>query len=86
MARTAKGKGTAYFKAGSQNQRILASFWGTGKTFTLSDLKSKLGVASPGARISEIRDAGFNVKAKPIATGTVGRAVNEYSISRRRVF
>ena len=41
---------------------------------------------SPGARVHEIREAGFNVKSKPIYTGEVGRPANEYSISRRRVF
>ena len=43
-------------------------------------------IASPGARISELRDAGFNVKTKPVMEGNVGRPVLEYSISRRRVF
>jgi len=77
--------GSKYFKLGSQNQKILANYWGTGKTFTLDALSSKLKIASPGARVSEIREAGFNVKATPAKKGNVGRAVNTYSISRRRV-
>lgn len=79
-------KGSTYYRVGSQNQQILANYWGTGKTFTLEGLKEKLDIASPGARISELRDNGFNVKSKPIHTGMVGRPVNEYTISRRRVF
>jgi len=45
-----------------------------------------LDIASPGARISEIREAGFNVKSKPVTSGSVGRPALEYTISRRRVF
>ena len=77
--------GSKYFKVGSQNQQILAKYWGTGKTFTLEGLTDKLNAMSPGARISELRDNGFNVKSKPIHTGMVGRPANEYTISRRRV-
>ena len=40
---------------------------------------------SSGARISEIRDAGFNVKTKTAETGYQGRPTLEYTISRRRV-
>jgi|TARA_B100001939_G_C16868776_1_gene585348 hypothetical protein len=83
---TATNKGSTYYRVGSQNQQILANYWGTGKTFTLDGLKEKLDIASPGARISELRDAGFNVKTKPVMEGNVGRPVLEYSISRRRTF
>ena len=83
---TATNKGSTYYRVGSQNQQILANYWGTGKTFTLDVLKDKLDIASPGARISELRDAGFNVKTKPVMEGNVGRPVLEYSISRRRTF
>ena len=79
-------KGSTYYRVGSQNQQILANYWGTGKTFTLEGLKDKMDIASPGARISELRDAGFNVKTKPVMEGNVGRPVLEYSISRRRTF
>ena len=79
-------KGSTYYRVGSQNQQILANYWGTGKTFTLEGLKEKLDIASPGARISELRDNGFNVKAKPQNGGAVGRPVLEYQISRRRTF
>ena len=83
---TATNKGSTYYRVGSQNQQILANYWGTGKTFTLDGLKDKLDIASPGARISELIDAGFNVKTKPVMEGNVGRPVLEYSISRRRTF
>ena len=83
---TATNKGSTYYRVGSQNQQVLANYWGTGKTFTLDGLKDKLDIASPGARISELRDAGFNVKTKPVMEGNVGRPVLEYSISRRRTF
>ena len=80
-----KNKGSTYFRVGTQKQQILAKYWGTGKTFTLEGLTDKLNAMSPGARISELRDNGFNVKSKPIYTGMVGRPVNKYTISRRRV-
>ena len=79
-------KGSTYYRVGSQNQQILANYWGTGKTFTLEGLTEKLNAMSPGARISELRDNGFNVKAKPVMEGNVGRPVLEYQISRRRTF
>ena len=82
---TSTNKGSTYYRVGSQNQQILANYWGTGKTFTLEGLTEKLDAMSPGARISELRDNGFNVKSKPIHTGMVGRPANEYTISRRRV-
>ena len=81
-----KNKGSTYFRVGTQKQQILAKYWGTGKTFTLEGLTDKLNAMSPGARISELRDAGFNVKTKPVMEGNVGRPVLEYSISRRRTF
>ena len=78
-------KGSTYFRVGTQKQQILAKYWGTGKTFTLDGLREQMNIASPGARVSEIRDAGFNVKSKTAETGYQGRPALEYSISRRRV-
>ena len=87
MPKTKKTKavGTKFFKEGTQNQRILAKFWGTGKSFTMDDLREKLDIASPGARLSELREEGFNVKAVAIESGDVGRAANEYTIAKKRV-
>ena len=85
MAKSNTAVGTKYFKVGSQNQQILAKYWGTGKTFTLEGLKEQMDIMSPGARVSEIRDAGFNVKTKTAETGYQGRPALEYTISRRRV-
>ena len=77
--------GTRFFKEGTQNQRILAKFWGTGKTFTMDDLRDKLDIASPGARLSELREEGFNVKAVAVEDGMVGRNANDYTIAKKRV-
>lgn len=85
MAKSNTAVGSKYFKVGSQNQQILAKYWGTGKTFTLEGLKEQMDIMSPGARVSEIRDAGFNVKTKTAETGYQGRPALEYTISRRRV-
>ena len=53
-----KAIGTKFFKEGTQNQQILANYWGNGSTFTADDLRSNLGIASPGARLTELREAG----------------------------
>ena len=84
MAR-ANAKGATFFSEGTQNQRILAEFWGTGNTFTMNDLRNDLDIASPAARLLELKEAGFNVKASAIDSGLVGRPEMEYSIPRRRV-
>ena len=65
--------GTKFFNAGTQNQKILQNYWGTGKTFTTGDLKKKLKIASPGARLTELREAGFNVKVSSMDSNKVGR-------------
>lgn len=85
MKKTKQAVGTKFFKEGTQNQQILAKFWGTGKSFTTEDLRNKLDIASPGARLSELRAEGFNVKATATTTGLAGRQENSYTISQRRV-
>jgi len=80
-----KAVGSKYFRVGSQNQQILAKYWGTGKSFTTEDLSLSLDIASPGARLTELRQAGFNVKAKAQETGAPGRQPMTYTIPRRRV-
>jgi len=85
MSKTKKAVGTKFFKEGTQNQKILAKFWGTGKTFTMDTLREKMDIQSPGARLSELKEEGFNVKAKAIETGYQGRPTMEYSIPKRRI-
>ncbi len=85
MTTKTKAVGTKFFNAGTQNQKILQNYWGTGKTFTVSDLKKKMKIASPGARLTELREAGFNVKVTSADTTKVGRPVATYTIPRRRV-
>ena len=84
MSKT-KTVGTKFFNAGTQNQKILQNYWGNGKTFTTLDLKKKLKIASPGATLTELREAVFNVKVSSIDSGNVGRPAVSYSIPRRRV-
>ena len=88
MSKNKKAIGTKFFKEGTQNQKILAKFWGTGKTFTMDTLREKMDIQSPGARLSELKDQGFNVKATASAntSGLQGRPTMEYSIPRRRTF
>lgn len=79
-----KSIGTRFFKEGSQNQTILAKFWGNGKTFTAADL-DKLQITSPGARLSELKEAGFDVRKVANHSEGVGRPTAEYRIMKRRL-
>jgi len=85
MTKSKKAVGTKFFTEGTQNQKILAKYWGTGKSFTMEDLRDKLDIASPGARLTEIRDAGFNVVSKSLDAEMPGRPALSYTISKRRV-
>lgn len=77
--------GTKFFKQGTQNQTILQNYWGNGKTFTTIDLKKSLHIASPGARLTELREAGFDVRVVNSDTDGVGRPTATYKIMQRRI-
>ena len=62
MSKSTKAVGTKFFKEGTQNQQILAKYWGNGKAFTSEDLRDDMDIASPGARLTELREAGFDVR------------------------
>ena len=82
----AKAKGTKFFKEGTQNQQILENYWGTGKSFTTEDLTDNLDIMSPGARLTEIREAGFNVVSKTLEAHMPGRPALSYTIAKRRAY
>tara|TARA_B100000035_G_C20847019_1_gene485696 strand:+ start:430 stop:729 length:300 start_codon:yes stop_codon:yes gene_type:complete len=85
MPNTAKG--TKFFNEGTQNQQILQHYWGNGKSFTTEDLTDDLSIMSPGARLTELREAGFDVRVvESNSNDTVGRPVATYKIMKRRVF
>ena len=87
MAKRAKAVGTKFFTEGTQNQQILQKYWGTGKTFTMDDLRDNLDIASPGARLTELREAGFDVRVvESNSNDNVGRPVATYKIMQRRAF
>jgi len=84
MSNTAKG--TKFFNEGTQNQQILANYWGNGKSFTTEDLTDDLAIMSPGARLTELRDAGFDVRVvETNSNDSVGRPESTYKIMKRRV-
>ena len=84
MPNTAKG--TKFFNEGTQNQQILQNYWGNGKSFTTEDLTDDLDIMSPGARLTELREAGFDVRVvESNSHDTVGRPVATYKIMKRRV-
>lgn len=85
MPNTAKG--TKFFNEGTQNQQILQNYWGNGKSFTTEDLTDDLDIMSPGARLTELREAGFDVRVvESNSNDTVGRPTATYKIMKRRVF
>lgn len=87
MANTTKAKGTKFFNQGTQNQQILQNYWGNGKSFTTEDLAMDLDIASPGARLTELREAGFDVRVvETNSNDNVGRPVATYKIMKRRTF
>jgi hypothetical protein len=86
MAKSRKAVGTKFFTEGTQNQQILAKYWGTGKSFTMDDLRDELDIASPGARLTEIREAGFNVVSKTLEAHMPGRPALSYTIAKRRAY
>ena len=84
---TTKLKGTKFFKAGTQNQLILQNYWGNGKSFTTEDLTDDLDIMSPGARLTELREAGFDVRVVDSTSNDApGRPVATYKIMKRRAF
>ena len=85
MAKVAKTIGTKFYREGTQNQQILQHYWGNGKTFTTMDLEDKLDIASPGARLSELRENGFDVRVVDTKSDDMpGRPVATYKIMKRR--
>ena len=81
-----KAVGTKFFKEGTQNQKILQNYWGNGKTFTTFDLEDKLDIMSPGARLTELREAGFDVRVVDSKSNDMpGRPTASYRIMQRRV-
>ena len=82
---TTKAKGTKFFREGTQNQQILQNYWGNGKAFTTEDLSDNLDIMSPGARLTELRDAGFDIRVvETNSHDSVGRPEATYKIMQRR--
>ena len=85
MPNTAKG--TKFFNEGTQNQQILQNYWGNGKAFTTEDLSDNLDIMSPGARLTELREAGFDVRVVESNSHDMpGRPQATYKIMKRRTY
>jgi len=54
---------------------------GTGRSITAADAAARFGIMNLSARVSELRDAGLNVKTDVATTGKA-----KYSMSSRDVF
>ena len=87
MAKVKSAIGTKFFNEGTQNQQILQNYWGNGKTFTTEELTDKLDIMSPGARLTELREQGFDVRVVESNSNDMpGRPVATYKIMKRRAF
>ena len=87
MAKVKTAIGTKFYREGTQNQQILQHYWGNGKTFTTSDLEDKLDIMSPGARLTELRENGFDVRVVESNSNDMpGRPVATYKIMKRRAY
>tara|TARA_B110000902_G_C13816316_1_gene401845 strand:- start:283 stop:552 length:270 start_codon:yes stop_codon:yes gene_type:complete len=87
MTTQTKAKGTKFFNEGTQNQQILANYWGNGKSFTSDDLVMDLDIVSPGARLTELREEGFDVRVvESNSNDQPGRPTATYKIMKRRTY
>ena len=87
MAKAKSAVGTSFYREGSQNQQILENFWGNGKTFTTEDLTVDLDILSPGARLTELRENGFDVRVVDTNNeGLQGRPSAVYKIMKKRIY
>jgi hypothetical protein len=72
MTTQTKAKGTKFFNEGTQNQQILANYWGNGKSFTSDDL---------------LREEGFDVRVvESNSNDQPGRPTATYKIMKRRTY
>ena len=68
----------------SQNERILDTFKGTGKTFTSRFLEGRMNIARPSARIYDLKSQGYDVRATRFTTNDTKRSAVKYQIMRTR--
>ena len=80
-----KVKGTSQYKLGTQKQRILQYYWGTGTTVTNKSLVSRYKIMKPTARICELRQDGFDIRSLRFVTRDTKRSAVKYRIMQRKV-
>ena len=68
----------------SQNERILDTFQGTGKTFTARFLEGRMNISRPSARIFDLRSKGYDVRTTRFTTVDTKRSAVKYQIMRTR--
>ena len=79
-----KQKGSQEYRVGSQKQRILKYFWGTGSTVTNKQLTARYKIMKPTARITELRQAGFDIRSLPFVTKDTKRYAVKYRVMQRK--
>ena len=68
----------------SQNERILDTFKGTGKTFTSRFLEGRMHISRPSARIYDLREQGYDVRSNRFVTSDTKRSAIKYQIMRSK--
>ena len=80
-----KIKGASQYRVGTQKQRILQYYWGTGSTVTNKQLVSRYKILKPTARICELRQDGFDIRSLRFVTRDTKRSAVKYRIMQRKV-
>lgn len=80
-----KIKGASQYRVGTQKQRILQYYWGTGSTVTNKQLVSRYKIQKPTARICELRQDGFDIRSLRFVTRDTKRSAVKYRIMQRKV-
>lgn len=80
-----KVKGASQYRVGTQKQRILQYYWGTGSTVTNKQLVSRYKIQKPTARICELRQDGFDIRSLRFVTRDTKRSAVKYRIMQRKV-
>ena len=68
----------------SQNERILETFKGSGKTFTSRFLAGRMNISRPSARIYDLKAQGYDVRATRFTTLDTKRSAKKYQIMRTK--
>lgn len=75
----------AFTKLKTSQKAFLENYLrGTGRTLTSADAKARFGITQLAARVSELRDAGLDVRTEPATTGKARYRMVARDVNGRR--